>query len=132
MKYLLDTDICIYVINERPKRVLDRFVKMALGDIGVSSITAAELAYGVAKSGSQRNRAALEAFLLPLAIVDFDQSDALVYGEIRALLERKGQVIGPLDMLIAAQAKSLGVTLVSNNQREFTRIADLKVENWAV
>ena len=132
MKYLLDTDICIYVINERPKRVLDRFVKMALGDIGVSSITAAELAYGVAKSGSQRNRAALEAFLLPLAIVDFDQSAALVYGEIRALLERKGQVIGPLDMLIAAQAKSLGVTLVSNNQREFTRIADLKVENWAV
>ena len=131
MKYLLDTDICIYVINERPKRVLDRFLKVEPGEIGVSSITAAELAFGVTKSGSQRNRDALEAFLLPLAMVDFDQTAALAYGEIRSLLEEKGQVIGPLDMLIAAQAKCLGVTLVTNNQREFRRVPELVVENWA-
>jgi len=131
VKYLLDSDICIYVINERPKRVLDRFLKVEPGEIGVSSITAAELAFGVTKSGSQRNRDALEAFLLPLAMVDFDQTAALAYGEIRSLLEGKGQVIGPLDMLIAAQAKCLGVTLVTNNQREFRRVPELVVENWA-
>ncbi len=131
MKYLLDTDICVYVINERPRRVLDRFVKQEVGEIGVSSVTAAELAFGVAKSGSQRNRQALEAFLLPLKIADFDLAAAFSYGEVRTFLEGKGQVIGPLDMLIAAHAKSLGATLVTNNLREFKHVPGLAVENWA-
>ena len=131
MKYLLDTDICVFVINERPRRVLERFVKQEVGEIGVSSVTAAELAFGVAKSGSQRNRQALEAFLLPLKIADFDLAAAFSYGEVRTFLEGKGQLIGPLDMLIAAHAKSLGATLVTNNLREFKRVTGLAVENWA-
>ena len=131
MKYLLDTDICVYVINERPRRALERFVKQEVGEIGVSSVTAAELAYGVAKSGSLRNRKALEAFLLPLKIADFDLAAAFSYGEVRRFLEGKGQVIGPLDMLIAAHAKSLRATLVTNNLREFKRVPGLAVENWA-
>ena len=131
MKYLLDTDICVYVINERPRRTLERFVKQEVGEIGVSSVTAAELAFGVTKSGSQRNRRALEAFLLPLKIADFDLAAAFSYGEVRTFLEGKGQVIGPLDMLIAAHAKSLGATLVTNNLREFKRVPGLAVENWA-
>ncbi len=101
------------------------------GEIGVSSITAAELVYGVTKSGSKRNCDALDAFLLPLEVVDFDRSAALKYGEIRTLLEVKGRLIGPMDMLIAAHAKSLGVTLVTNNLREFRRVPELIVENWA-
>src|SRR5438105_4543908 len=111
MKYLLDTNICIYIINERPKEVLARFAKHPVGHIGVSSVTAAELAYGVAKSGSARNRAALEGFLLPLEVLPFELAAALAYGEVRSRLEAKGKPIGPLDMLIAAHALTLGLTL---------------------
>lgn len=131
MKHLLDTDICIYIINERPKRVLDRFRKHSVGDLGISSITASELAFGVAKSGSAKNQAALEGFMLPLEMAQYDLRAALIYGEIRAELERSGATIGPLDMFIAAHALSLGTTLVTNNEREFRRIAGLRCENWA-
>lgn len=131
MKYMLDTDICIYLINARPPRVLSRFRRHAVGDIGVSSVTVAELAYGVAKSGSERNRAALEGFLLPLEIADFDQQAAWTFGHIRSALERVGKPIGPYDMQIAAHALALGCALVTNNIREFQRVPDLKVENWA-
>lgn len=131
MKYLLDTDICIYIINEHPKRVLDRFRKYSVGDLGISSITASELAFGVAKSGSAKNRAALEGFMLPLEVAQYDLRAALIYGEIRAGLERSGMTIGPLDMLIAAHALSLGATLVTNNEKEFRRVAGLRCENWA-
>jgi tRNA(fMet)-specific endonuclease VapC len=131
MKYLLDTNICIYVINDRSKAIVERFRKHRLGDIGVSTITAAELAYGVAKSDSERNRGALERFLLPLEVVEFDHAAALKYGSVRADLERRGRPIGPLDMLIAAHALALGATLVTNNQREFGRVPGLTVENWA-
>ena len=131
MKYLLDTDICIYIINERPKRVLDRFRKHSVGELGVSSITASELAFGVAKSGSAKNRAALEGFMLPLEVAQYDLRAALVYGEVRADLERRGATIGPLDTLIAAHALSLGATLVTNNEKEFRRVAGLRCENWA-
>jgi tRNA(fMet)-specific endonuclease VapC len=131
MKYLLDTNICIYVINDRPKGIVERFRKHRLGDIGVSTITTAELAYGVAKTRSERNRNALERFLLPLEIADFDHAAALVYGSVGADLERAGRPIGPLDLLIGAHALALGVTLVTNNEREFGRIPDLKIENWA-
>ena len=130
MKYMLDTDICIYLINKRPPKVLDRFHRNEVGDIGVSSVTVAELAYGVAKSGSERNRAALEGFLLPLEIADFDQKAAWKFGEVRSALERAGKPIGPYDMQIAAHALALGCTVVTNNQREFQRVSGLKVENW--
>lgn len=130
MKYLLDTNICIYLINERPKKVLAHFKRHALGDIGISSITASELAFGVAKSGSLKNRIALEAFLLPLQIVEYDADAAMVYGDIRAALEKQGKTIGPLDMLIAAHALSRQLVLVTNNEKEFRRVDQLKVENW--
>jgi len=130
MRYMLDTNICIYLINKRPPKVLDRFHRIEVGDIGVSAVTVAELAYGVAKSGSARNRAALEGFLLPLEIADFDQKAAWNFGEIRSALERAGKPIGPYDMQIAAHALALGCAVVTNNLREFQRVPGLKVENW--
>lgn len=131
MRYMLDTNICIYLINKRPAKILDRFRRIELGDIGVSSVTVAELAYGVAKSGSVRNRAALEGFLLPLEIADFDRKAAWKFGEIRSALERAGKPIGPYDMQIAAHALALDCTVVTNNLREFQRVPGLKTENWA-
>jgi tRNA(fMet)-specific endonuclease VapC len=130
MKYLLDTDTCIYLINERPRGVLARFRRHEVGDIGVSAITISELAFGVARTGSARNRAALEAFLLPLQIAPYDIAAALRYGDLRAELTKRGRPIGPLDTLIAAHALALGATLVTNNEREFRRVAGLSVENW--
>ena len=97
MKYLLDTNICIYLINDRPASVRKRLQALQPGDVGVSSITVAELAYGVAKTGSARNRAALEGFLLSLEIAQFGLDAAMVYGGVRAGVERKGTPIGPLD-----------------------------------
>ena len=131
MRVLLDTNICIYVINERPKKVLDRFRRHAVGDIGVSSITVSELAFGVAKSRSEKNRLALDAFLSPLEVASYGLDAAQAYGHLRADLQRRGLAIGPLDLLIAAHALSLGVPLVTNNQREFVRVAGLTLENWA-
>jgi tRNA(fMet)-specific endonuclease VapC len=130
VKYLLDTAICIYIINERPEHVRARFSMELVGDIGMSSITASELAYGVAKSGSARNRAALERFMLPLEIAPYGPEAAFAYGDIRAGLERRGTAIGPLDLLVAAHAVSLGSTLVTNNTGEFRRVAGLRCENW--
>lgn len=131
MKYLLDTNICIYLINERPKRVRERFRRLAANEVGVSSVSVAELAFGVSKSGSIRNRAALQAFLVPLEVASFDLAAALIYGDVRADLERRGQPIGPLDLQIAAHALSLNAILVTNNEREFRKIAGLTMENWA-
>jgi tRNA(fMet)-specific endonuclease VapC len=132
MQYLLDTNICIYVIKQKPPKVLARFQNLALSDSGISSITVDELEYGVFKSQQQeKNRNALMQFLVPLEIVGFDQNAATIYGSIRSELETRGLVIGSMDMLIAAHAVSLGVTIVSNNVREFSRIANLSLENWA-
>jgi tRNA(fMet)-specific endonuclease VapC len=131
MRYLLDTNICIYIIKQKPQKVLDKFQTLQISDIGISSITVAELECGVAKSQQQeKNRNALLQFLLPLQIVEFNQASATIYGEIRSNLESKGVVIGAMDMLIAAHALSLGVTLVTNNVREFSRITNLSLENW--
>ena len=132
MKYLVDTDICIYVINDRPKRVLERFIAEVPGDVAISSVTVGELAFGVAKTKSQRNREALQAFLLPMEIVPFDAGAAMVYGEVRAELEGNGHPISPLDTMIAAHARALGLILVTNNGREFSRVPRLTVENWAL
>jgi tRNA(fMet)-specific endonuclease VapC len=135
VRYLLDTNICITMIKQRPLRVMEKFRACDVGDIGVSSITVSELWYGVAKSLNQASKAAnskaLRQFLLPLNVVSYDERAAEAYGEIRAALEQAGEPIGGMDLLIAAQAVSLGIPLVTNNEREFTRVPDLIVENWA-
>lgn len=132
MKFILDTNICIYIIKKAPLSVLKRFKQLIPEDIGVSSITVAELYYGVSKSQhKEKNRLALENFLLPFEILLFDSQAAIEYGDLRTQLEDIGKPIGPLDLMIAAHAKSLEVTLVTNNLKEFTRIPGLKVENWA-
>lgn len=132
MKYLLDTNICIYVINENPGKVLKKFAQHPVSEFGISSITHAELQYGVEKSKNKnQNQSALDEFLLPLTILPFHgQRLVACYGEIRALLESGGKTIGPLDMLIAAHALALNLTIVSNNIREFSRIPNLKYVNW--
>ena len=127
---LLDTNICIYIINTRPPEVLTHFRQFRLGEIGLSSVVAAEFACGVAKSGSIRNRQALEMFLAPLEILPFCEKALWAYGEVRADLERRGQAIGSLDTMIAAHALSLNATLVTNNLREFSRVTGLLLENW--
>ena len=131
VRYLLDTNICIYIINRKPTEVFQRFEGLTVGDIGISSITGAELVYGVEKSGSARNRQALEKFLAPLEVITFDDAAMRQYGQLRARLEKQGTPIGPLDMLIAAHAMVLGSILVTNNTREFERIPSLALENWA-
>lgn len=128
---LLDTNICIYIINRRPLHVLERFRQYRLGEIGISSVAAAELAFGVAKSGSERNRRALELFLAPLELLAFDERCVWAYGGLRADLERTGQGIGALDTMIAAHALACDALLVTNNLREFSRVPGLRLANWA-
>lgn len=131
MKVLLDTNICIYLIKNRPPEVRKHFERFLPGDIAISSITVAELQYGVEKStAKEKNALALEAFLLPLEIAPFDFKSALAYGKIRAELERQGRPIGSLDMLIAAQAIAQDLTLVTHNLKEFARVPGLACETW--
>ena len=127
---LLDTNICIYIINAKPPAVLARFQHYRLGDIGLCSVVAAKLAYGVAKSGSARNRQALEMFLAPLTILPFDAAAVWAYGDLRADLERRGTPVGSLDTMIAAHALSLQAMLVTNNTREFAKVPSLQLDNW--
>lgn len=128
---MLDTNICIYLIKQQPPSVLERFLSHPVGDIGISSITVAELDYGANKSRqASKNHAALEQFITPLDVASFDREAASAYGKIRAILEQKGTPIGGMDLLIAAHALSLGVRLITNNGREFKRVPGLKVENW--
>ncbi len=132
MKYLLDTNICIYVINQRPAHVLQRFREHRIEDIGLSAMSAAELAFGVAKSGSTRNQLALEHFLAPLDILPFDEACVWAYGHVRSQLEKAGTPIGAIDTMIAAHALALDVTLITNNVNEFARVPGLKCDNWAL
>lgn len=132
MKYMLDTNICIYVIKQKPQKVFRHLLEMDPTDICISSVTYAELIYGVEKSAAaERNRLALSLLLSGIEIRDFDTRAADEYGSIRADLERRGTPIGPLDMMIAGHARSLGMTIVTNNEKEFVRVKGLKVENWA-
>ncbi len=133
MKYMLDTNICIYLIKKKPPTALKHFQSHVVGEIGMSSVTLAELRYGVAKSGQpEKNGQALDEFILPLEIAAFDEKGAESYGKVRASLEKEGKPVGSMDMLIGAHALSLGVTLVTNNTREFRRIKNLKVADWSV
>jgi tRNA(fMet)-specific endonuclease VapC len=131
MKWMLDTDTCIALIKRKPPELLKRLQAKAVGDVGISSVTLAELRFGVAKSARpEQNRAALDQFLLPLDIAAFDELAAETYGDIRAKLEAKGMPIGPLDTLIAGHALNLNVILVTHNLKEFRRVKDLRMEDW--
>lgn len=131
MRYILDTNICIYIIKKKPIQVINKLRTFNISDMGISSITLSELEYGIAKSSRpDQNRDALNNFLAPLEIIPFDDSAASHYGEIRTYLERIGRPIGAMDMLIAAHARSLAVILVTNNSREFEKIPQLQLENW--
>ena len=132
MTYMLDTNICIYAIKKKPKQVLDRLLDHIDEGICISSITLAELEYGMKHSSNpEKNEQALIRFLAPINILPFGVSAASEYGEIRAYLQSKGTPIGPLDMLIAGHARAAGVILVTNNVREFERVPGLDIENWA-
>ena len=132
MKYLLDTNICIYIIKNNPPAVQRRFSKERLGDIAISSFTVAELFNGAEKSSQlDRNIIWIQKFLQPLVTLQFNEEDAAVYGKSRAQLERKGEPIGAMDLLIAAQTISEDLVLVMNNVREFQRIDSIHIENWA-
>jgi len=132
IKYLIDTNICIYIMNKRPIGIIHKFKQFDVGEIGVSTITVSELQYGVAKSKNRRlNELRVEEFLSPLEILPYDETATMIYGDIRLQLEKSGEPIGPLDLLIAAQALSRDLVLITNNEKEFNRVHNLKVENWA-
>lgn len=126
MILMLDTNICIAIIKQKSKDILQKFGAYQVGDICISSVTLAELRYGV----QEKNQAALDEFILPLEVVSFDETAALYYGTLRATLEKLGTPIGSLDTMIGAHALSLNLTLVTNNTKEFNRIPSLKVIDW--
>ena len=131
MNYLLDTDTCIYALKQHAA-VLKGLLSKSRSEVAVSVVTEAELRLGAAKSSSPSKTLHLvENFLRPLTIIDFTSADAMVYAQVRAKLERAGKPIGPLDTLIAGQAVGRKLVLVSNNEREFGRVPNLRLENWA-
>ena len=132
MKYMLDTNTCIYIIKRKPPDVIERFIQTEISQIGISSITLSELLHGVSKSSKpEQNQMALTQFVAPLEILSYGDEAAQYYGDLRAHLEKQGTPIGALDMLIAAHALSIACTLVTNNENEFIRIPNLKIDNWA-
>jgi tRNA(fMet)-specific endonuclease VapC len=131
MKYMLDTNICIGLIRQKPQRLVERLTDCNPLEVGVSSITVAELTHGAQKSNQiEQNMFAMEQFLLPLEVANFDQRASIAYGMVRAFLERQGNAISSMDTLIGAHALSLDVVLVTNNTDEFKRIPNLKIEDW--
>ena len=131
MRYMLDTNVCIHIMKHKPESVLQTFRQHPIGDVCVSSITYAELCYGVSKGARrEQNQLALSVFLSGLQILPFDASAALQFGRLRTSLETAGLPIGVMDMLIAAHALSLDLTVVTNNTREFSRVPGLRVEDW--
>ncbi len=129
--FLLDTDICIYLIKKKPPQVITRLRELPLSTVAISSITLSELEYGVMKSSRpKQNKFALMQFVVPLEILPFDDLAAREYGYIRSFLEKQGTPIGSLDTLIAAHALALDCILVTNNQKEFARVPGLKTANW--
>ncbi|MBP5554407.1 MAG: type II toxin-antitoxin system VapC family toxin [Lachnospiraceae bacterium] len=132
MKYMLDTNICIYAIKHKPEKVFRKLQRIDPSEVCISSITYAELVYGVEKSAAvEKNRLALSMMLSNIEIMKFGEAAADSYGKVRADLEMNGTPIGPLDMMIAAHAKSLGCMVVTNNVKEFSRVKGLKIANWA-
>lgn len=131
MTYMLDTNVCIDVIRKRSRALVDRIRAHAVDDIGISVVTLAELQHGVFKSENpEQNRVALLEFLVPFTVLPYEDTAAREYGEIRVHLEKQGTPIGPMDMLIAAHARSRGLILVTSNEDEFRRVPGLSIENW--
>lgn len=131
MRFMLDTNLCIYIIRKKPPQVLERFKTFRFSEIGISTITLSELEFGISKSSRpDQNREALIEFLTPLEIVSFNEKAARYYGEIRAFIEKKGKPVGAMDLLIASHAISLSVPLVTNDTRGFKGIPGLQIENW--
>lgn len=131
ISYMLDTNICIYIIKQKPENVIAHFRQLPISSLAISSITLSELEYGVMKSSKpDQNQFALAQFVAPLEILPYGDDAAQLYGSLRAFLEKKGTPIGSLDMLIAAHALSINCTLVTNNEKEFSRVPDLHIENW--
>ncbi|MDQ1340440.1 MAG: tRNA(fMet)-specific endonuclease VapC, partial [Campylobacterota bacterium] len=129
--YILDTNIISYIIRNRDFKIVDKFEEVSNNHIvGISSITIAELYYGIRKKGNVKLEALINEFLLPLERYSFDEKSAFEYGSIRYQLELKGEIIGSNDLLIAAHTKSLDATLVTNNTKEFKRVENLLIENW--
>jgi len=128
---MLDTNICIYIIKNKPQSVKQKFQEFSIGELSISTITVSELMYGAFKSQFiEKNLKAIENFLMPFEIVDYDYMASVEYGKIRADLERKGTVIGNMDMQIAGHALALDLILVTNNIKEFERVLGLKLDNW--
>ena len=133
MVYLLDTDISSYIMKRSHEAVLRRLQQVAVANVAISAITRSELEYGVEISPRrEQDRTALDAYLLQMTVLDYPNEAGAHYAEIRAALKAKGKMIGAHDLLIAAHARCLGLTLVTNNVREFERVDELKIENWAV
>jgi tRNA(fMet)-specific endonuclease VapC len=128
---MLDTNICIYIIKQKPENVINHFRQLPISSLAISSITLSELEYGVMKSlKPEQNQLALSQFVAPLEILPYGDDATQYYGKLRAFLEKQGTPIGSLDMLIAAHALSINCTLVTNNENEFSRVPDLQIENW--
>ena len=131
MRYLLDTDICIFIARRNPTRVIDRFDRLPAGDVGISVISYGELWFGAEKSNQPKDALEVLSDLLEgVRVIPLDEQVSAVYGKMRLYLERKGQQIGNNDLWIAAHCLQLGLTLVTNNEREFSRIPNLAIENW--
>jgi tRNA(fMet)-specific endonuclease VapC len=131
MTYLLDTDICIYIIKNRFVGLIKKLRRVGIENVGISAVTVAELEFGVSSSDrSGESRARLYEFMVPFAFVDFDLNAARQYGKIRKELKDLGQPIGPMDTMIAAIAMARGQTLVTNNGKKFGKVPGLKTENW--
>ena len=131
MKYMMDTNICIYAIKNKSESVIRKILSQNPEDLCISVVTYAELMHGVEKSQAvEKNRIAMSLFLSAITVLDFDGEAAEAYGQIRAELERKGTPIDPMDLLIAGQARSQGLILVTNNTREFARVTGLRIEDW--
>lgn len=131
IRYMLDTDICSYIIRERPLDVFERFKKIDMSQLYISVVTFAELIYGVEHSSSKKiNRPIIDDFVHHLSILSWDQKAAEHYGKIRAFLRAEGSMIGSMDLMIAAHARSGAMTLVTNNDKHFNRVPQLEVENW--
>jgi len=129
--YMLDTDICSYIIREKPLKVFERFEELEMGQLHISVITYAELIYGVEHSSSKKiNRPLVDDFVRHLSIMAWDKEAAEHYGNIRAFLRVEGNMIGSMDMMIAAYTRSQKMILVTNNEKHFKRVPKLKIENW--
>ncbi len=131
MKYMLDTNICIYIIKRSPESIFNRFKELTVNDVSISGITLCELQFGVSNSKKkEQNQQALNEFLAPINILEFPSAASQTYGDVRVELKSTGKIIGPLDLLIAAHALYLNLTIATNNIKEFARIPRLKLEDW--